>query len=243
MDWPQFEQQVIASSHLPPDTRLELVWAAFERDYDTTLSRPPTAHERAAVSIWFHDHQARNDALSVVMADRTLRHLLHRTPSEKSLTLTPFTCRCCEEVETSPGVPLLSMQASINVEPWTAQSTRDRQTNKSAVAQGLAERNWHRPVADQQLCLTILSIVPRSRGHMDVDNLVKGLLDSLVGMLYADDYQVQCLTTRRLLTAGPSGSYRLSARVVHPYDADVIHEDGESIRNLFPRIDRGPHPS
>jgi len=45
--------------------------------------------------------------------------------------------------------------------------------------------------------MTVVSVVPPHQ--KDVDNLVRGLLDSLQGVLYDDDKQIQCLTSRRLV--------------------------------------------
>jgi Endodeoxyribonuclease RusA len=49
----------------------------------------------------------------------------------------------------------------------------------------------------------------------DADNLVKGLLDSMQGVLYLNDRLVQCLTSRRIEYAGPAGHYVVSARAGH----------------------------
>ncbi len=60
---------------------------------------------------------------------------------------------------------------------------------------------------------------------MDVDNAVKGMLDALNGVLYGDDSQIQCLTTRRIEYAGEVGYYMVAVRGVHDYLADVVADD------------------
>lgn len=67
---------------------------------------------------------------------------------------------------------------------------------------------------------------------MDVDNLVKGLVDALEGVLYKNDSQIQCLTNRRVTYNGPTGYYLLRVNAVHPYEADVVYDDGEPPRIL-----------
>ena len=82
------------------------------------------------------------------------------------------------------------------------------------------------PWGDHPLCVTVASVVSaHKRGAKDVDNLVKGLLDALQGFLYPNDRQIQCLTSRRLEYAGPSGYYLVGARPVVPVTADVIFDD------------------
>lgn len=119
----------------------------------------------------------------------------------------------------------MHLLAPIDVEPWSAQSTKRRATIRDTVQQLMLEKNLHAPLAEERLCITVVSFVPRSRGPMDVDNLVKGLLDSRQGILCVNGWQVQCLTSRRLLTHAPTGAYLVSARVVYPYGEDVIYDD------------------
>jgi hypothetical protein len=63
-------------------------------------------------------------------------------------------------------------------------------------------------------------------------------VDALEGVLYLNDWQVQCLTSRRVFTDATDGSYLLSARVVYPYEADVVHDDARPLTILAgPRIE------
>ena len=78
-------------------------------------------------------------------------------------------------------------------------------------------------------------MVPKGRGSMDVDNPVKGLLDSLNGVLYDDDSRIQCLSSRRLTYSGPSGGYFIAARSMWPWDEDVVIDDGIPPRFGYPR--------
>lgn len=132
----------------------------------------------------------------------------------------------------------MHLVAPIDVEPWSAQSAREKKVAiRRAVTQQMVARSLHEPLANETLCVTTVSFVPRGRGHMDVDNLVKGLLDALTGVLYVNDRQVQCLTSRRVLTDATDGSYLVAARVVYPYEADVVYDDARPLTILSgPRI-------
>ena len=116
------------------------------------------------------------------------------------------------------------MAFPIAVEPWSRQSTKPAQEIRDAVHDELTERGILRPWSESPLCLTIVSLVPSTTTRKDVDNLVKGLLDSMEGVLCPNDRLVQCLTSRRVEYAGLIGNYFVSARAVHPWNADVVHD-------------------
>jgi hypothetical protein len=86
---------------------------------------------------------------------------------------------------------------------------------------------WDNVYEDGPVCLQVVSVVSAARRTIDVDNIVKGLLDAMQGVLYADDSQVQCLTSRRMTYDGPTGYYLLRANAVHPFGADVVCDDGK----------------
>lgn len=91
------------------------------------------------------------------------------------------------------------------------------------------------------MCVSVVSLLPLARRRIDVDNVVKGLLDSLQGVLYDNDQRIQCLTSRRVDYNGPTGGYFIAARAVWPWDADVVVDDGAPPRFTTPRV-RLPRP-
>ncbi len=64
-----------------------------------------------------------------------------------------------------------------------------------------------------------------NRRRADADNLAKGLLDALNDVLYVDDTQIQCLTSRRFEYRGERGFYVVTARGVFDFRDDVVHDD------------------
>jgi hypothetical protein len=70
----------------------------------------------------------------------------------------------------------------------------------------------------------------------DVDNLAKGVLDALQGVVYRDDRQVQCLTSRRVSYDGPKGAYLIRATAVEPWDVDVIHDSAQPPVHAWPAL-------
>ena len=94
----------------------------------------------------------------------------------------------------------------------------------NAIRQQL-KKDSREPWSKSPVCITIAAVVPRKRNKVkDVDNLVKGLLDGLAGVLYTNDKLVQCLTSRRFEYAGKKGYYLVSARAVYPWDNDVVYD-------------------
>ncbi|MFG1824249.1 RusA family crossover junction endodeoxyribonuclease [Microbispora bryophytorum] len=160
---------------------------------------------------------------------------LHLSLSEKASRLAQQWCTCCEVLVTSDGKFPLYITFPIQVEPWSRQSSRQSQAIRDAVHAELAQRGHPHPWSESPLCLTIVSLVPRGASRKDVDNLVKGLLDSMQGVLYTNDGLVQCLTSRRVEYNGAVGNYFVSARAVHPWEIDVIYDSPQAPKILSGR--------
>jgi hypothetical protein len=149
------------------------------------------------------------------------------SPREKASVIAQSLCGACEIVSTDDGRMPLNVTFPVNVDPWSGQSTKERGSLKKAVNEELV-RGGHIQPWNGVVCVTIVSLVPRSNvGRKDSDNLVKGLLDAMEGIVYANDRAIQCLTSRRVEFAGSVGLYVVSARAVYPWDADTVFDDGE----------------
>jgi Holliday junction resolvase RusA-like endonuclease len=152
------------------------------------------------------------------------RSTLHLSMSEKAWRLACNDCTSCEIVVGADGKVPLNVTFPIDVEPWSRQAAKNAREIREAVHRELTMRGICRPWSGSPLCLAIVSLVPSATTMKDVDNLVKGLLDSMQDVLYLNDRLVQCLTSRRIQYAGPVGHYVVSARAVHPWDADVVYD-------------------
>lgn len=222
----------------PPAARLEVIWSAFEHDTGTAIGRPPTVDERHEVSDWLRGLRSHDDYPMFTVAERALRVLAARTPGEKAGNVVQSRCRACELIVLPDGSIPMALHAPINVDPISAQSHRGRARWVAAVRDAMQKRRYTAPNEEDDICLTVVSFVPvgARQGRKDVDNLVKGLLDALQGVLYKNDFQVQCLTTRRVTTRAVSGAYLVDARAVHPWTADVVYDDGKPLNILSDRI-------
>lgn len=215
----------------PPDARLEVIWQWYEDLRTEQLDRPPTKSQRVAVAEQLRSEQV--SSLYLRQAQLAIR--ASRTVAEKAASLIQAPCASCEVVLDADGNTALSLLTAVDVEPWSAQSNpAANKIIKATVTQKLQEDGVFEPSSDP-ICISVVSFVPRQSAwskKKDADNLVKGLLDSLIGVLYDDDRQIQCLTSRRVGYAGTEGYYLVSARAVHRWDADVVVDDGQPMKRL-----------
>ncbi len=208
-----------------PDRRLEVIWRQFEEVTAMKLDRPPRAEHRRNVRLWLQSLRSQEPSPTLAAGDYHLRPLVALSLSEKADRLAQHWCTACEVLVRPSGEFPLFIKFPIQAMPWSAQSSPRRIEARQAVTAELRERGHFRPWAEGPICLSIVSLVPRGEAVKDADNLVKGLVDSLQGIVYKDDRQVQCLTSRRVEYAGDVGIYLVSARAVLPWDADVVHDD------------------
>lgn len=150
------------------------------------------------------------------------------TLAEKAGSVVQAQCLACEPVN-DPAMPTLI--TVVDVEPWSSQSATERALIRETVNDRLRQQGTRTPWTSP-VCLSVVSLVPISSRMKDVDNLVKGLLDSLEGVLYNNDRQIQCLTSRRVDYPGGEGYYLLRVSAVHPWGADVVIDDGQPLKRL-----------
>lgn len=233
----QIDVSLIANADCTPATRLEVLWTAYERNTESSIERPPSEAERARVHTWLRSLRSTEPDPSYMVRHRHLRLLASLSVTEKAGTVVQLACTACETIVHEDGSMPLNVITPIDVDPWSSQSQPDRTRIRSRVTEAMLDRGRHSPYGEGALCVTVVSVVPARRRRMDADNLVKGLLDSLQGVLYEDDRQIQCLTARRMEYSGVRGHYLVAARAVHPWNADVVFDDPTPATILSGRID------
>jgi Endodeoxyribonuclease RusA len=233
-----YEQLLLAKNETPA-MRLEVIWGAFESTFDRKLERPPTPAERAEVQAWLRCLRASGPVYGFAYFDRLLQHPISLSMTEKASWMVQSRCGVCEPVVRPDGSFPLNLHTPIDIDPWSSQSEPGREAVREAVRHEMSARSLYQPYGDGPLCVSVVSVVPRAQGRKDADNLVKGLLDSLQGVLYTNDNQIQCLTSRRVTFLGPTGYYLFGISAVEPYDADVVLDDALPARILTgKRIER-----
>lgn len=210
-----------------PEQRLEVVWAAYESATGQGLGRPPADSDRLTVRRWLRDLRGTGSAPILMTPARTLRVAVAGSLPEKASLLAQTTCPACEVLVTDEGKFPLFINFPIQVDPWAAQSfprkTQLREAVKRELGGGRFNSPWPGP-----LCVTIVAVVARGSRRKDVDNLAKGLLDSMEGVVYSNDRQVQCLSSRRVEYAGVVGYYLVRVRAVRLWTDDVVFDDPTS---------------
>jgi Holliday junction resolvase RusA-like endonuclease len=208
-----------------PSQRLEILWQSYEEGTGAILNRPPTLEERRSVWEWLRGLRAYEPFPTYIVSGRHVKLAVSLSLVEKAAGLVQHWCTACQVIVRPNGEIPFQVSFPIPVTPWSAQSSKRRAAIRQGVHEALRARGYFTPRADDGICLSIVSLVPRSAPVKDTDNLIKGLLDSMQGILYVDDKQVQCLTSRRVEYGGLVGMYFVSARAVSPWDADVVYDD------------------
>lgn len=223
----------------PPSRRLEAIWSAYETATGNFVGRPPTDDQRHTVRRWVTQIRLEGDAPRLITTRRSLRSLASVSIWQKASWLAQAPCGACETVVEKDGSIPLSIFIPIDVDPWSAQSKGSlRSLFRSEVHAEMSGRGHLSPYGRGPLCVSVVSIVPAAHRDKDVDNLVKGLLDSLAGVIYGNDAQIQCLTSRKLVTRARKGSYFVRVDAVHPAIDDVIFDDGgEAVHRSARRVE------
>jgi len=225
--WHQIDLDLDAVKHRAPSERLDVIWRSYEESTGLSIERPPTEEQRKEVHGWLRGLHADEPSPTFIVADRMLKGAAASSISAKAGTVYQARCGACELLINDDGTIARAVRFPIDVEPWARQSHPKAVELRDAVREALIDRGWHVPYTSGPMCVSILAIVPHSSSMKDVDNLVKGLLDSMQGVLYKDDKQIQCLTSRRMEYSGRIGHYLVRADAVHPWGADVVWDDGQ----------------
>jgi hypothetical protein len=213
----------IALANLPAESfgaeRLEVIWQYYEAAASTTLKRPPTVSEQEAVHDYLHELR-KNENFPVFMERRPRpRVTAALSILEKATFVAQLYCPACTPLVGWKNFP-------VPVEPWSAQvSNEENQRMKQLVRDYLGDRKLFGAPQAGPLCVSVVTILPRRRNTIDVDNAVKGLLDALAMTVYENDRDIQCLISRRLRNAGDSGFYAVRMAQVEPWEADVVWPD------------------
>ncbi|ROS58349.1 Holliday junction resolvase RusA-like endonuclease [Frigoribacterium sp. PhB160] len=206
----------------PAQERLGAVFRAYSHATNDPLPADPSTEQRKAVVSWL---RAQDDllALSTLGMTRLLSRgfLVHTTTSSKATRLVQFACPTCGPRE---------RHFPVDVDPWSAQANKLKVAIREGVTTQLAKGHGGRSmpmIPSGPVCLSIVAVVPMAGGRVkkDVDNLVKGLIDAMSGIIYNNDDQVQCLTVRRLEYSGTRGHYMVGVRRAENLSDDIIDED------------------
>jgi Holliday junction resolvase RusA-like endonuclease len=220
------DQLVEAMENCPPRERLELVWQAFEQDNICSIGRPPSDDERMKVQKWYREKMFIANTFPYGYV-RRIKPPVTASITAKASFLKQARCYTCEISSDLNGNSICCIEFPIQVGPWSAQSSRSNTEIKITVKNELKARNWVSPVPDMPFCIGIVALVPRSSRRKDCDNLSKGILDAMQGIVYVNDSQIQCLTVRRVEYSGNVGIYLIRADAVEEWGCDVIYDSNK----------------
>ncbi len=127
--------------------------------------------------------------------------------ASKASILSQFHCPLCYG-----EAPIVTI--NIRIPPISLQSS-DSQTNeafKRAIKYRLSHTHNY---GNQRLCVHVVFVLRNKRHRMDVDNMAKGFLDTLQGVLYDNDNQIDHLNLHKLMWEGDEEHIRVNIRETH----------------------------
>lgn len=216
-------------SDAAPEDRLTAVLKAYMEATGVVLSNPLTADERRHVRDWLIREEmampvnAQGHSVALLYGHRSSisRPLIFEDLARKVGWLQQVPCRTCIPADIQP----FSISFSIRVRPFTAQSLKAPQLKslKTKITAYMASRDWNLGVwSNYEVCIAIVAIMPERERRKDVDNIVKGLLDTMEGSIYTNDRLVQHLSVRRVLHEGSDGWCKVHVMPVRDARADVV---------------------
>jgi hypothetical protein len=165
--------------------------------------------------------------------DRTF-HLFHRGPVRRHLPLfadmggklswlSQVPCAVCPSSVQVGHFP-------IDISPWSRQSRSGKWVGPALrqaieTTEPYASRYAGRPPLGNPLCVRIVFVLEGGATMKDCDNMAKGLLDALQGLIYVDDRQIEHLDVVKIRDSSPASGYilvRYATTSVNIHD-DVIH--------------------
>ena len=219
------EKLLTLDKYASPSERLDVVWRHYESMTNSQIAHPPAQQQRSEVHDWLLKLRGTGDDPMLALRRTRLWHPLFLSLAEKSMAVQQAQCNACEVLVDENGKSPLNRSFPIQVEPYSAQSNEKRVKIREAVNSELLRAGIGIPWDKSPVCVTVIALVPRQSQTKDVDNLAKGVLDAMNKVVYKDDRQIQCLTTRRIEYAGLKGSYWVSIRAVRPWSEDVVFDD------------------
>jgi hypothetical protein len=207
-----------------PSERVAAALRAYVTATGHLLGDSPTSDELLEAATWIVREEGAVEGLSMSLLSRNItsaRRLIHPTVSWKAGWLQQAPCPVCEYDEDSAA---RRVSFPIRIRPFSAQTEKGRlATIKEAIRLTLNNRlatsgDW----TNVRVCLWTVAVMRRSDRDKDVDNLVKGLLDTLQGVLYKNDAAIQHLSTAKLRHDGDDSFYLVDVRPVCSYLEDVI---------------------
>jgi Holliday junction resolvase RusA-like endonuclease len=146
-------------------------------------------------------------ALSYTMVKSILVTAFSPELSDKASAISQFHCPLCI------GEGLI-VTINIRIPPISLQLS-DSQTNeafKRAIKYRLSRTHNY---GNQRLCVHVVFVLRNKRHRMDVDNMAKGFLDSLQGVLYDNDNQIDHLNLHKLMWEGDEEHVSVNIRETH----------------------------
>ena len=220
----EFLSRLSASEAQVPLNRVAMVRAAFNETFATQVDGMTEVQYKSRLVDWLLDSSEGQQPHLTLPRKGGRRRGIHPTLAHKAAWLQSQECQVCD-VHLGPGI---TVKFGIRISPFSAQTHRNgvlqqrkRGVHEQIKARRVVQQPWPAHVA---VCMQVTALVQRSTRVKDVDNMVKGILDALQGVLYENDSTIQHLNVIRLTHDLDEGFYLLHARPARQLSDDIIDD-------------------
>lgn len=208
-----------ASEIAIPENRIRAAAIVFGQQTGHNTAIPPTTAERIAIGEWLQSER-QHGLRGTHHGSIEDRRVIHESWIAKATWLQQRPCDICD-TWTGPGI---QVSFDVPIAPFSAQSPPQRlkdlkgRVHAQVGGQAVIAQRWrHLPV-----CLQVVAVLGLPDRRKDADNLIKGFMDALQGVLFEDDVEVQHLDVARIRCGIAEGMYLVRARPARALDEDVL---------------------
>jgi Holliday junction resolvase RusA-like endonuclease len=189
----------------------EMTSIGLKKLYETEVDKPWNPDDGV---MWLMKHY---EDLNLYEKVPVLSKNVHITLSDKANWLSQQHCSVCH-----PTFPIKIIPVRIRPESWQAIDSLDKAAFKLAMKHRLSAT--HYAIQEGRICLTFLFVCSVKRKVKDLDNMAKLLMDSIKGIVMADDSNVDHLNIMRLTHEGEEEyvTFKISASHINDH-SNVVH--------------------
>jgi len=209
----------------PPSERVQAACRAYTAATGHQVGWPMTLSESAQIRMWLIRESLDTSVAMGWYKTPVLQPWVHADVAAKAVWLQQAPCMQCRLIPLT-GNPPFPVSFPIPVRPFTKQNRKTRQLLTEATRKELTRRSADRQPMEAWneigICASVVAIQARPAKIIDVDNAAKAILDTMKGIIFPDDRQIQHLSVSRIRHSDTLAYYLIMLRPVHAELEDVI---------------------
>ena len=208
-----------------PEERLSAVYAAYQAETGKVISTGgPTGSETAEIREWLRDIQFTHPEALGWYKEPVLQPWVQADVAAKASWIQQAPCIQCHHRELGGESPYPTF-FYIKTRPFTKQVPHTSAELTEATIKELERRNLGRHRDSWKgvaICATVVAIQDEAMKIIDVDNAAKAVIDTMKGLVFPDDRQIDHLSASRIRYPGDPAFYLIGLRPVESILADVV---------------------